>query len=198
VARLGRSFFGAETELVARQLVGAVLWSRSDEGETAGRIVEVEAYLDQRDPASHAAWLKRGQRIMIAPPGTVYMYRSYGMHTMFNVVTEAEGVAGAVLVRALEPVSGIELMQKRRGTSDHRLLCSGPGRLCQAMGLTLDHNGDDLETSERIWIATGKPPQRLTTTVRIGITKGADLPLRFVDIDSPFASRRSPISERPG
>lgn len=193
MSRLTRSFFARPTDQVAERLLGCVLWTDSPEGMTAGRIVEVEAYLDQRDPASHAAWLKRGQLIMAGRPGTVYMYRSYGVHSMFNIVAEREGVLGAVLVRALEPIEGLDLMMARRGVQSDRLLCSGPGRLCQALGLTLADNDEDLPHSDRVWIAHGTPSPAVTVTKRIGITKGVDLPLRFVETGSPFLSRPAPL-----
>lgn len=193
MARLERSFYALPTGDVARDLLGCVLWTRSPEGLTGGRIVEVEAYLDESDPASHAAWLRRGQSIMSGPPGTVYMYRSYGVHAMFNVVAEPEGTLGAVLVRALEPVAGLDLMKERRGVERERLLCAGPGRLCQALGLTLADNGEDLPVSERVWIDRGTPPKKILTTERIGITKGVDALLRFVVPGNPYLSRPAPL-----
>jgi DNA-3-methyladenine glycosylase len=155
-AALGEEFFGRDTLTVASDLIGCILWTDRAGEITAGRIVEVEAYLDERDPASHAA---RGvtdrSRVMFGRPGVVYVYLIYGMHHCMNLVTETEGRAGAVLLRALEPHMGASVMTRRRGwrTADHdsgghaqdRGLCAGPGRLCRAMGVDLDWNGLPLD-----------------------------------------------------
>jgi DNA-3-methyladenine glycosylase len=163
--------------------------SRTPEGETSGRIVEVEAYLGESDPASHAARLRRGRvESMWGPAGIAYVYCSHGVYPMFNVVTEPERVAGAVLVRALQPVTGLALMERRRNLSDPRRLCSGPGRLCRAMGITLDDHGVDLTLSERIWIAAGPPPASVSASGRIGVSRGGEAPWRFFETGSPFVS----------
>ena len=123
--RLSRGFLARPTREVARGLLGHIVVSRAAEGLAAGRIVETEAYLGPDDPASHAARLKQGRvQAMWGEPGIAYVYRSYGIHAMLNVVTEDAGVAGAVLIRALEPVAGIDLMRRRRGLDDERLLGS--------------------------------------------------------------------------
>ena len=116
---------------------------------------------------------------MWGEPGIAYVYRSYGIHAMLNVVAEPEGETGAVLIRALEPVEGIELMRHRRGVEDERLLCSGPGKLCQALGIRLDLHGTDLVTSERLWIAPGEPVREVSTSGRIGISRGHEHPWRY-------------------
>ena len=149
--------------------------------EAAGRIVETEAYIGPEDPASHAA-----QRIgrtgrnepMFGPAGTVYVYVSYGIHHCFNIVTGREGHPSAVLVRALEPVRGLEAMRRRRGGSPE--LCSGPGRLSQALGIDLRHNGLALGDGD-VRLEVGQPvtDADVGTSGRIGITKARDWPLRF-------------------
>src|SRR5687767_2045780 len=142
---LPRSFYEQETITVAKQLLGKVLVHKSFGGVTAGKIVETEAYLEQDDPANHAA---RGQTVrnaaMFGPPGYSYIYLIYGMYSCFNVVTGAEGVGEAVLIRALEPLEGIDVMQQRRSIQDVHKLCNGPGKLVIAMGITKELYGHDL------------------------------------------------------
>jgi DNA-3-methyladenine glycosylase len=186
--RLPRSFYERESVGVAKSLLGAVLVSKCGDGITAGRIVEVEAYGDAMDLASHAARLKRGIESMSGPAGIAYVYRSYGIHAMFNIVAKEAGDMGAVLVRALEPLVGVELMRTRRGVSDDRRLTSGPGNVCQALAITLADQGTDLVESNRIWLVDGTPPERIAAGNRIGITKSTDLPWRFFDPDSPYLS----------
>jgi DNA-3-methyladenine glycosylase len=187
--RLGHAFFARPTLVVARDLLGAELHSRLPEGETTGRIVETEAYLGADDLASHAARLKQGRvRSMYGMPGIAYVYRSYGMHAMLNVVTEGNGTAGAVLIRALEPLSGLQLMAARRGTANERLLCSGPGRLCQAMGVRLDRHGTDLTESDELFIVAGERPPSISASGRIGISRAREAPWRLFVTDSPFVS----------
>jgi DNA-3-methyladenine glycosylase len=169
---------------VAPELVGVTLLVDG----VGGRIVEVEAY-DRDDPASHG-YAGRTERnaSMFGPPGRAYVYRSYGIHWCLNLVCEGEGVASAVLVRALEPAHGLDAMRARRGLEDPRLLCSGPGRLCQALGVTREHDGLPLD----------RPPfelrarEQYVETVagpRVGITRAATLPWRYVEADSRFLSR---------
>jgi len=177
---LERACFERATVEVARDLLGQVLVSVTPEGRTAGRIVETEAYLGADDPASHAARLRTGRvEAMWGEPGIAYIYRSYGIHSMLNVVTEPLGETGAVLIRALEPVIGIDLMRARRGLDDERLLCSGPGKLCQALGIALEMHGTDLVTSDRLWISPGASPRDVSTSGRIGISRGQAHPWRF-------------------
>jgi DNA-3-methyladenine glycosylase len=186
---LARAYYERPTIDVARDLLGQVLVSVTPEGCTTGRIVETEAYLGAEDPASHAARLRTGRvKAMWGEPGIAYVYRSYGIHAMLNVVTEPLGATGAVLIRALEPVVGIDLMRIRRGLDEARLLCSGPGKLCQALAIGLDLHGTDLVTSDRLWIAPGEPPGNVSTSGRIGISRGQAHPWRYWITDNPHVS----------
>jgi DNA-3-methyladenine glycosylase len=188
-ARLDRDFYTRPTLDVARSLLGCVVWTSKQDGETNGRIVEVEGYLDASDLASHAARLRHGRVLsMSGPPGIAYVYRSMGIHAMLNVVTEPEGCTGAVLIRALEPLSGLELMRARRGVNDVRLLCSGPGRLCQALGIGLDDHGTDLTASDRIWIVAGSGVGSVSVSGRIGISRAVVEPWRFFETGNRFVS----------
>ena len=167
-----------------------MLWRVTAEGTTAGRIVETEAYLDASDRASHAAWSKRGQDVMQRAPGTVYIYKSYGVHWMFNVVAHAPGTVGAVLIRAVEPTEGIALMEERRGMTDRRGLCSGPGKICQAFAIDESLHKIDLTVSDDVWLTQGPLGSDVDIVVgeRIGITKSPDLPLRFFEARNRFVS----------
>lgn len=195
--RLGLEWFAHPTEVIARALLGTVLVTRSAEGITSGRIVETEAYLGDRDAASHANLYKRGRSALMRRYGHVYMYRSYGIHTIFNVVTEDEDVAGAVLIRAIEPVDGATLMLQRRGIDRLEKCGQGPGNLCIALGLRLDDDGRDLVTDERIWLWSGESPDEIAISTRIGITKNPDALLRFFDPASRSVSnhRRAQLLE---
>jgi DNA-3-methyladenine glycosylase len=197
--RIARSFYARPTPEVARDLLGQIVVSDTPQGRTAGRIVETEAYLGPDDPASHAARLKRGGvEVMAGEAGIAYVYRSYGIHAMLNVVAKPPGEIGAVLIRALEPLLGLDLMRQRRGVENERLLCSGPVNLCQALGIALDLHGTDIVSSDRLWIAAGAPIRLVSTSGRIGISRGQEHPWRFWVSGSPFVSahRRSmPLSE---
>jgi DNA-3-methyladenine glycosylase len=201
---LSRSFYLQPTLHVARALLGKVLVHDAPEGRTAGRIVEVEAYRGPRDRAAHSAGGRRTARneTMWGPPGHAYVYFIYGMHHCVNVVTQARGVPEAVLLRALEPLDGIDLMRARRRLHEAPAwrLCRGPGALCQAMGLTRAQDGADLVGSRlRILDAALAPPSRVIRTARIGVAyAGADAlrPWRFVVCESAAVSgRRSPRLE---
>jgi DNA-3-methyladenine glycosylase len=168
----------------ARGLVG---WTLLVNG-VGGRIVEVEAYAAD-DPASHSyRGLTPRTEVMFGPPGRLYVYRSYGLHWCANVVCEEAGRGAAVLLRALEPTDGLDAMRARRGLADRRLLCSGPGRLTQALGLTSEHNGADLAEPpfELIPPAAAVSVER---TPRIGITKAVEKPWRYVEAGSSWSSR---------
>jgi DNA-3-methyladenine glycosylase len=196
---LPRAFFARETRLVARALLGQVVVHQSVDGLTAGRIVETEAYLGPDDLASHAA-TRRKERIAIMwrDPGTAYIYRSYGIHAMLNVVAQPPDAIGAVLIRALEPLAGVSLMQERRGTDELRALCSGPGKLCQAMAIRLNQQGTDLVTSNTLWFAPGEGVSDISVSGRIGISQAKDAPWRYWETGSPFVSahqRGEPFTE---
>ena len=196
-------FYQKKTIAVAKALLGTYLVHDSPEGRTVGRIVETEAYLSTIDPASHAYRGKTARNaVMFGPAGHAYIYFIYGMYYCFNVVTGTEGVGEAVLVRALEPIEGIDLMKKRRGTEDLRNLCSGPGKLVLAMGLKREHNALSLLSPPlTIWdhaALGGKPPRRseIISTTRIGIKVGEELPLRFYLKGNPFASRPCHLTKK--
>ena len=185
---LPRAFYARPTVEVARGLLGKWIVH----GETAGRIVEVEAYLGQDDAAAHsAAGMTARTRVIFGPPGHAYVYLSYGMHECLNIVGEAEGVAGCVLIRALEPVAGVAEMRERRAAAkSDRELASGPGRLTRALGITRAHYGADLTQG----VLTVREPPRpdafaIDVSRRIGISKAAELPLRFTIRGSKFISR---------
>ena len=181
---LRRPFFARDVHAVARDLIGATLQFKG----VGGRIVEVEAY-HHTDPAAHS-YNGRTPRnaVMFGPPGFAYVYRSYGIHWCVNFVCEAEGSASAVLIRAIEPTDGIAAMRRRRGLKEERLLCSGPGRICAALGITGAHNGLALDTPP---FALSPREDEVTIIVgpRIGITKAADLPWRYGLKGSRFLSK---------
>jgi DNA-3-methyladenine glycosylase len=198
-AALPASFYDRDTEQVARDLLGAVLRHVTDRGVASGRIVETEAYLGEHDLACHAAaGLTQRTRWLYGAPGTAYVYFIYGVHWCFNAVTRAVGSPSAVLVRALEPLDGVELMRERRGLSRERDLTNGPGKLCEALGITGALNGAPLRGSA-IEILRGDeiPDSRVQVTPRIGITKSAEWPLRWCVEGSPYVSK-TPKHLRPG
>lgn len=193
-SKLPHSFYARPTLEVARDLIGKTLYRRTAEGITAGIIVETEAYVAAIDPAAHGYRGKTPRNaVMFGPPGHTYVYFTYGMHYCLNVVTEGEGVAAAVLLRALEPSVGITLMRSRRGERiTDRDLARGPGRLCAAMALTVAENGLDLCGDTLSIAETPDFPMDapVIATPRIGITQAADWPWRFVVADSPWVSGR--------
>lgn len=190
-APLPASFYDRDTEQVARDLLGAVLRHTTDDGVASGRIVETEAYLGEHDLACHAAaGLTQRTRWLYGAPGIAYVYFIYGVHWCFNAVTRSVGEPSAVLVRALEPLEGIELMRERRGVERDRDLTNGPGKLCEALAITGPLNGLPLRRSS-IEILRGEPipDSRVQITPRIGITKSAEWPLRWLVADSPYVSK---------
>jgi DNA-3-methyladenine glycosylase len=192
-ATLPVSFFDRPADVVARELLGALVVSRAGGALTSARIVETEAYLGYRDPASHGYLHRRNERnaALFGPPGSWYVYLSYGMHWCANLVCEAEGTASAVLLRALEPVKDIATMRRRRGRVDDRELCSGPGKLCQALGITRELDGKMMPGSEVLVLApTAALPVEVAVTPRIGISKAPDWPLRFLVAGNPHVSGR--------
>jgi len=189
---VNRAFYSRSVHEVARDLVGCVV----RHGDAAGRIVEVESY-HHEEPACHAyVGLTDRTATLFGPPGNAYVYRSYGIHALLNAVSEEEGVGAAVLIRALEPVEGVESMRRRRGLEPLEELCSGPGKLTQALGIGVELNGTSLTEGDPIQVLprAGKP--EIVTGVRIGITKAADLPWRFCDANSRHVSRPWPAEMR--
>jgi len=199
---LGRAFYNRDVVQVARDLLGCLLVRDSREGLTAGIIVEVEAYLAQGDPANHAfRGPTRKNASMFGPPGHAYVYP---IHSRFclNVVTEPEGVPSAVLIRAIEPTEGIELMRRRRKARSGSQevadldLARGPARVCEAFAIDRALDGWDLTSGRVSWIegrsdAAARHNSSVVVTTRVGVTAAADLPLRFYLSDSPFVSRRA-------
>jgi DNA-3-methyladenine glycosylase len=187
---LPAEFYGRPVEEVAPELVGCVL----RHGEAAGRIVETEAY-HEREPACHAhVGLTPRTQVLFGAPGLAYVYRSYGIHALLNAVSEPEGVGAAVLIRALEPLEGLDLMRARRGLERPQDLCSGPGKLTQALGIGLDQNGSSLQEGRIELLAppAGAKAPRLAVGERVGITRAVELPWRFCDADSRHVSRPLP------
>ena len=190
--RLDAEFYQTPTLLLAERLLGKIFAHRDPSGRmTRGRIVETEAYLGLGDEACHA-WrgMTERNRVMFGPPGHLYIYFSYGCHYLANIVSEPEGVAGAVLLRAMEPVEGVEWMRERRKAADERALMSGPGKLTQALGLGPAHYGASL-MDDVCWLeeAPEIPPELIGTSPRIGISRSAALPWRKFVIDSPHVSK---------
>ena len=159
--------------------------------EVAGTIVETEAYIGPHDPACHAYGNRRTARTetLYGPPGTAYVYFTYGMHWCLNAVTERVDYPAAVLIRALEPLEGIDLMRRRRGPVPDRALCAGPARLCEALGITGEQNGRSLQQGLLRILPGSRSRFRVAVTPRIGITTARDWPLRFVVADSKWLSR---------
>ncbi|HEV7845504.1 MAG TPA: DNA-3-methyladenine glycosylase [Thermoleophilaceae bacterium] len=192
--RLGRDFYDRSVHDVARDLLGCVV----RHGETAGRIVESESY-HMDEPACHAfAGVTERTRTLFGEPGRAYVYFSYGIHSLLNAVAEPEGVGAAVLIRALEPVDGLEAMRARRGVARDEELCSGPGKLTQALGIGLSLNGTSLVDGpiELLTREPGSRAPRIVVGERVGITKAAELPWRFCDADSRHVSRPWPAAMR--
>jgi DNA-3-methyladenine glycosylase len=187
---LDAAFFGRPVLEVAPDLLGCTV----THGETSGVIVETEAYHDS-EPACHAhIGLTARTHVLFGPPGTAYVYRSYGIHALLNAVCEPEGVGAAVLIRALEPLAGLELMRARRGLERETDLCSGPGKLTQALAIDLTENATDLGRGP---VRFGPPPARwreveYVSGPRVGITKAAELPWRFCAVGSRSVSRPWP------
>lgn len=197
--RLPRKFFARPTLTVARELVGMVLVHSTRDGRAAGRIVEVEAYIGEDDPACHAAPGPTARNEpLYGNPGVAYVYLNYGLHFLMNVVTERRGFPAAVLLRALEPLDGLPLMQRRRlaaGAPEHRLapdaICQGPGNLSVAMGITLAQNRTDL-TGETLYLEDrGLYTPEIAWTSRIGIRVGTEHQWRAIDSRSKAITGRS-------
>ncbi len=183
---MGADFFDRSVHLVARELIGCRLFYDG----VGGTIVEAESY-ERDDPACHAyVGLTDRTEVLFGPPGRSYVYLSYGIHALFNVVAEPEGAAAAVLIRALEPTAGLESMRERRGERPDRDLCSGPGKLTEALGIGLGANDADLSQDPFLLL----PPDdgwsgEVLTGPRVGITKAVERPWRFCAADSPYVSK---------
>ncbi|HEY8792463.1 MAG TPA: DNA-3-methyladenine glycosylase [Gaiellaceae bacterium] len=188
---LKRDFFARSVHEVAPDLIGVTLLVDG----VGGRIVEVEAY-DQQDPASHG-YRGRTERnaAMFGPPGHAYVYRSYGIHWCLNLVCREEGVAEAALIRALEPTAGLDLQRGRRLTEEVRALCSGPGKLCQALAITREHDGLALDVPPFQLVERDKVPE-IVTGPRIGLTRATELNWRYMSAGSPYLSRAAPRAAR--
>ncbi len=188
------AFYARSVHEVARDLLGCTV----RHGDAAGRIVETESYHEE-EPACHAhTGLTPRTATLFGPPGNAYVYRSYGVHALLNVVAEREGVGAAALIRGLEPIAGVEAMARRRGPRPVADLCSGPGKLTQALGIGLDRNGSPL-IGGPITIEPppeGARPVALVTGGRIGITRAVELPWRYCDAGSDCVSRPRPVPMR--
>ncbi len=187
--RLAPELLPVETRALARALLGRILVRASDEGLTAGRIVETEAYLPN-DPACHAYRGMSGRNAtLFGPPHRAYVYQIYGTSYCFNLSSEPEGQGAGVLVRALEPLEGIALMQRRRSSDKTRDLCRGPGRLCRALAIDRSLDGADPATHPFLWLAEdGDVPAKVRRSPRIGITAAAERRLRFYAAGNPYVS----------
>jgi len=182
------------TEALAESLIGCVLVRESREGLTAGRIVETEAYLPG-DPACHAYIGKTARNAtLFGPPHRAYVYLIYGTSYCFNLSSERDGEGAGVLVRALEPIEGLALMQHRRGIEAARDLCRGPGRLCAALDIDRSFDGAELFTRERLWLEPGQPQGKVRRSRRIGLTRAAHRRLRFYEAGNPFVSGPARLS----
>ena len=196
-ARLPRRFFARPTLSVARELIGCRLVRRIDGRRLSGTIVEAEAYIGEADLACHCRHGRTPRtEVMFGKPGVAYVYFTYGLHWMFNVVTEHEGFAAAVLIRALEPIEGIDLMRTHRGLASLRQLCSGPAKLTQALRIDKRDNGVDLcRRSSDVWIEAGEPlrPRRIGRSSRIGVDFAPEpwrsKAWRFFVRGNPFVSK---------
>jgi DNA-3-methyladenine glycosylase len=190
---LEREFFARSVHEVAPELIGVTLLVNG----VGGPIVEAEACESAVDPSAHGFRGRTPRNAsMFGPPGHAYVYRSYGIHWCLNLVCEEEGSAAAVLLRALEPAHGVELMEERRGLTNPRLLCAGPGRLCQALGVTRDHDGLPLD-EQPFELLPADSARQVMASPRIGISIATDLPWRYCDLGSPYLSRPPRPPNRP-
>jgi DNA-3-methyladenine glycosylase len=187
--RLQKEFFDRSVHEVARDLIGCRLLFAG----VGGTIVETESY-ERDDPACHAyVGLTDRTEVLFGPPGRAYVYLSYGIHSLLNAVAEPEGEAAAVLIRALEPTDGLAAMRERRGERPHVELCSGPGKLTEALGIGLEQNGADLAEDPFLLLPPPGDAPEVVTAPRIGITKAVERPWRFCAAGSRFVSRPRPL-----
>ena len=192
--KLPRSFYEQSTVDVAKLLLGKFLLRKHPDGDSVGRIVETEAYVGPQDLACHAAKGRtKRNAVMFGPPGHAYVYFIYGFYNMLNLVTEAKDYPAAVLIRAVEPVTGIELMKRRRRNDELGNLASGPGKLCQAFAIDRSLNGADVSGKILYVEDRGEPPPKILSTARIGVDyagKWKDKRLRFLVRGNEFVSKR--------
>jgi DNA-3-methyladenine glycosylase len=189
LARIAPEFLPVETRALAQALLGCVLVRETTEGLVAGRIVETEAYLPN-DPACHAyRGRSRRNATLFGPPHRAYVYQIYGTSFCFNVSSEIDGQGAGVLIRALEPIEGLDLMRRRRAARGVRDLCRGPGRLCRALAIDRSCDGIDLFVHPALWLADGAGKRvRALRSPRIGVTRATERRLRFYEAASPFVS----------
>lgn len=189
---LNEDFYARDTVTVARDLLGQYLVVCGPEGVSGGQVVETEAYLGLNDPASHSSRGKtKRNAVMFGPAGRAYIYQIYGMYFCFNVTTDAPDVPAAVLIRAIQPAIGVELMQSRRPGQSLRNLCRGPSRLVQALGIRKEFNGTSVVHGPIRFVAGEKiKPEDIVATGRIGVSQAADAPLRFYIAGSQYVSKR--------
>jgi len=195
---LSQKFYSRPTLPVAKDLLGQILVHETPEGVAAGKIVEVEAYLPKNDPGCHAfRGMTPRNEVIFGKPGLSYVYFCYGNHFLFNIVTEKEDVPGAVLIRALEPVRGMDLMARRRGgfAPENISLTNGPGKLTQALGIGRSQNKIPV-WKKPLYVRAAKRDESIGVTTRIGITEGSELPLRFYLKGNPYLSVK-PGADRP-
>ncbi len=201
---LPRPFYRRDTVQVAQELLGTYLVREVDGRYIVGRIVETEAYVGLDDKASHASVGRTTRNaVMFGPPGFAYVYLIYGMHYCINVVTEEEGYPAAVLIRALEPVAGVEFMRERRGNRPDVELTNGPAKLCQALDIDLRFNGHDLCRGELLWVHPGhlREGEEIVAGPRVGVRgdrKALTVPWRFAIRNNPFVSRPRPERDKRG
>jgi DNA-3-methyladenine glycosylase len=188
--KLNRNFYNQSTLKVAKELLGKYLIVKMNGEILSGRIVETEAYIGYKDPASHAyRGMTPRNEVMFGDPGYAYVYFTYGMHHCLNLVTEKRGYPAAVLIRAIEPTNGIELMKKRRKRNDLKDLTTGPAKLCQALGIDLKLNGTDLCSEELFVEDRGEQVKRINSSSRIGIKEEKKRKWRFFIRNNEFVSR---------
>jgi DNA-3-methyladenine glycosylase len=198
---LPAAFFARPAAEVARELLGKYVVSTVDGHRAGGRVIEAEAYLGPEDPGSHAATraITARNAVMYAAPGTAYVYFTYGQHHMLNLIAQPEGVPGGVLIRAVEPTIGLDTIRRRRGGVAERALTDGPGKVAQALGLTLDDNGVALGEGRLVVLDGPVPSEPVCVSGRVGLTEGHELPLRFYLGGHPGVShgRTGPAPRQP-
>lgn len=190
--QIEKDFFNRETSLVAQDLLGKIMEIHNNGTRLSGIIVETEAYLGVNDPGSHSFRGKtKRNAVMFGPPGVSYIYQIYGIYFCYNVTTDHEDIPAAVLIRALEPLTGIKTMEENRGKKDLKDLLSGPGKLAQAMGITKFMNGTSaIDGPIKFYAEDGIKPFQIVETTRIGLNQGADLKLRYYMKNNSFISRK--------